>query len=59
MPREDKRNDFRGSSLFNYSSVMEKVSDNAGTRNFGQTKDVLPNLRDLKEVTFIASYSIS
>ena len=38
---------------------MEKVSDNAGTQDFGQTKDILPNLRDLKEVTFITSYSIS
>jgi len=58
MPSEQKTNNFRRSSQFNYSSVMEKVSDNAGTRNFGQTKDALPNLRDLKEVTFIASYSI-
>ena len=38
---------------------MEKVSDNAGTQHFGQTKGALPHLRDLKEVTFIASYSIS
>jgi len=38
---------------------MEKVSNNAETQHFGQTKDILPNLRDLKEVTFIASYSIS
>jgi len=59
MPSEHKRNDFRGSSLFNYSSAMEKVSNNAETQHFGQTKDILPNLRDLKEVTFIASYSIS